>query len=136
MAQKLKAAVATNGDDALVGTRGNDFLDGGAGNDTLTGGAGRDTFVLREHGGHDTVTDFQQGVDKVLFDFGDYSDILFLGQVTDGLHFTDFGGDTFDFTVKDVNGDGTVDTLITVNNDDSILLLNASGLYGYDLVGG
>lgn len=54
------------GNDAMSGGDGADQLDGGRGADTLTGGAGRDTFVLHSHSGNDTVTDFQNGIDRIL----------------------------------------------------------------------
>lgn len=111
-----------------------DFIEGGPGDDTLTGGKGADTFVLREGGGHDVVADFADG-DRVMLDFGSYSDILFLGEVTDGLSFTTFAGETFDFTVADLNGDGVLDTRVS-NGGDSITLLGVSGLHGADFAGG
>jgi Ca2+-binding RTX toxin-like protein len=75
-------------DDTLFGNSGNDTLDGGEGDDTIegsddddimTGGAGEDTFVFRappsafilspEAGdGHDTITDFKVGEDRLVFD--------------------------------------------------------------------
>lgn len=127
---------ATTGNDTIIGTNGDDFLDGGAGNDTLTGGAGRDYFVLREGGGNDVVTDFNKAEgDHVLLDFGGYSDIMGLFEVTDGLSFTTFTGETFNFTVQDLNGDGVFDTMVS-HGDDSITLLGASGLFGADFMGG
>ncbi|KZD03717.1 calcium-binding protein [Oceanibaculum pacificum] len=58
--------------DSIVGGAGNDTIYSGLGRDTLTGGDGADVFVLR---GYDpnfpnavlapTVTDFQDGVDKI-----------------------------------------------------------------------
>lgn len=72
-----------SGTDRLLGGWGNDVMDGGTGNDTLiggrggdvmTGGAGRDMFVfesvqdsLKLWGKFDTITDFQQGYDKLDF---------------------------------------------------------------------
>jgi Ca2+-binding RTX toxin-like protein len=53
------------GADTLKGMGGADTLVGGAGNDTLTGGSGADRFVLQGGGGSDTVTDFQDGYDKL-----------------------------------------------------------------------
>jgi Ca2+-binding RTX toxin-like protein len=53
------------GNDTLKGMAGNDTLVGGVGNDTLTGGTGSDHFVLQGGGGSDTVTDFQDGYDKL-----------------------------------------------------------------------
>jgi Ca2+-binding RTX toxin-like protein len=64
-----------DGDDTLNGGDGNDVLDGGTGRDTLngekgddvlTGGADTDWFWLASTGtGHDIVTDFENGLDKV-----------------------------------------------------------------------
>ncbi|TPG79531.1 retention module-containing protein [Pseudomonas arsenicoxydans] len=54
------------GDDILKGGGGDDFLIGGLGNNTLTGGAGADTFQwLKGNSGHDVVTDFTPGTDKL-----------------------------------------------------------------------
>ena len=60
---------ADGGDDTLNGGRGDDVLFGGAGNDTLTGGEGADQFVFlaNSNNGNDVITDFQAGVDKVVF---------------------------------------------------------------------
>ncbi|HEX8625406.1 MAG TPA: M10 family metallopeptidase C-terminal domain-containing protein [Allosphingosinicella sp.] len=58
------------GDDTLVGGGGDDVLIGAAGADTLTGGDGSDTFRFGfgDSGvgvGRDTITDFQDGTDKI-----------------------------------------------------------------------
>jgi VCBS repeat-containing protein len=53
------------GDDSLSASIGNDTLRGGSGNDTLTGGTGSDTFVVGAGDGNDTVTDFENGIDKI-----------------------------------------------------------------------
>ena len=60
---------ADGGDDTLNGGKGDDVLFGGAGNDTLTGGEGADQFVFlaNSNNGNDVITDFQAGVDKVVF---------------------------------------------------------------------
>ncbi|WP_416191171.1 Ig-like domain-containing protein [Neisseria sp. CCUG12390] len=57
------------GNDTLIGGSGDDILFGGAGNDTLTGGDGADQFVFlaNSNSGHDVITDFEAGVDKVVF---------------------------------------------------------------------
>jgi Ca2+-binding RTX toxin-like protein len=79
-----------SGNDQLDGGRGNDVINGGVGsdliegglnNDTLTGGAGADVFdftrvVFKAGGngvgtGRDVITDFEDGVDKLLFSAGD-----------------------------------------------------------------
>jgi Ca2+-binding RTX toxin-like protein len=63
-----------DGNDYLFGGRDNDMLFGGAGDDTLsgdlgddtlTGGDGADHFVYNSLHGHDTITDFQVGVDAI-----------------------------------------------------------------------
>jgi hypothetical protein len=57
-----------DGVDTLIGGDGNDILIGGKGMDILTGGAGADWFVfLDETFGPDTITDFESGVDKIVF---------------------------------------------------------------------
>ncbi|WAB96801.1 retention module-containing protein [Pseudomonas putida] len=54
------------GNDVLKGGGGNDILIGGPGNDSMTGGNGNDTFVWHKGDtGHDTVTDFTPGSDKL-----------------------------------------------------------------------
>ncbi|MFC4316797.1 calcium-binding protein, partial [Rhizobium alvei] len=53
------------GKDVLSGGAGADILIGGAGNDQLTGGAGKDTFLFGKTSGHDTVTDFAHGTDRI-----------------------------------------------------------------------
>ncbi|MBD9438931.1 retention module-containing protein [Pseudomonas sp. PDM04] len=54
------------GNDVLNGGAGDDLLIGGLGNNTLTGGAGSDTFQwLQGNSGHDVVTDFTPGTDKL-----------------------------------------------------------------------
>ena len=67
------------GNDSLYGQQDNDILDagtgrdflfGGTGDDTLTGGgldAERDLFVMQTGGGTDTITDYEDGVDKIQF---------------------------------------------------------------------
>ena len=131
---KADHLAGTASGDVVEGGRGNDFLDGGAGNDTLTGGAGADTFVLRSGGGHDVVTDFNPADgDRVMLDFGSYSDILYLGKLYDGLSFSNSTG-TAQFTISasDYNQDGHMDTVITANEDSIVLL----GLAPDQLMGG
>jgi len=68
-----------DGDDVLRGGRGEDKLIGEAGDDAMTGGAQADQFWFTGQGfGHDTVTDFENGVDLLRVtgfagadDFGD-----------------------------------------------------------------
>jgi Ca2+-binding RTX toxin-like protein len=56
------------GFDFLNGGTGDDMLTGGDGWDVLTGGAGADHFVFTPSAGPDLITDFQQGVDKIVLD--------------------------------------------------------------------
>jgi Ca2+-binding RTX toxin-like protein len=125
--------------DVVEGGRGNDRLDGASGNDTLTGGEGADTFVLRSGGGDDVVTDFNAAAgDRVMFDYGTYSDVMVFGRLSDGQTWQNFTGTaTFSVSASDVNGDGVVDTVISAN-DDSITLLGVSPdqLWGSCLYGG
>ena len=124
--------------DTVQGARGNDRLDGGSGNDALTGGEGADTFVLRSGGGDDVITDFNAAEgDRVMFDYGTYSDIMFLGRLSDGLTWSNFNGTArFSVSASDVNGDGVVDTVISANEDSVTLLgvapdqLSGSCLFG------
>ena len=48
-----------------VGHERTDKLYGGKGNDRLTGGAGKDTFIFKKQEGKDTITDFENGKDKI-----------------------------------------------------------------------
>jgi Ca2+-binding RTX toxin-like protein len=52
-------------DDVLYGGLGLDRLDGGAGRDSLAGGADSDVFVFRSGYGQDTVSDFENGADRI-----------------------------------------------------------------------
>jgi Ca2+-binding RTX toxin-like protein len=58
--------VGGNGDDTLLGGLGTDVLEGGRGNDRLTGGGGADSFVFARGMGRDTVTDFADGIDRIV----------------------------------------------------------------------
>ena len=54
------------GNDILNGGGGDDLLIGGMGNNTMTGGSGADTFQwLKGNSGHDLITDFTPGTDKL-----------------------------------------------------------------------
>ena len=56
-----------NGDDSLNGGAGIDRLYGGEGTDMLTGGSNRDLFYFQDQGGDDTITDWQDGTDRMVF---------------------------------------------------------------------
>jgi Ca2+-binding RTX toxin-like protein len=143
-----------DGNDTLVGGVGNDVLDGGIGTDQLTGGKGADTFqftvgellisfpwagvtellvVLRL--GDDVITDFELGVDHLHFDVAD----------APGLTPADVA-QYLSITEKDVDADGTLDSVLRVDYVDassgvhfvdlesSITLLGVSGATIPDLV--
>ncbi|MHC8342852.1 retention module-containing protein [Pseudomonas sp. RT6P73] len=92
------------GDDILKGGGGDDFLIGGLGNNTLTGGAGADTFQwLKGNSGHDLVTDFTPGTDKL-----DLSQLLqgennTAASLDDYLHFKVIGSGASVLTSIDVS---------------------------------
>ncbi|MEO1679134.1 MAG: M10 family metallopeptidase C-terminal domain-containing protein [Pseudomonadota bacterium] len=91
-----------DGDDRLAGQRGSDRIWGGAGDDlilgnsgddTLTGGTGADTFAFKPGDGHDRITDFALGEDRIdlsHFSFGSAADALAMARDAPG-------GVTFDF---------------------------------------
>ncbi len=57
----------SEGDDRLFGDDGADKLLGGEGTDFLRGGEGVDTFIFRSGDGVDTILDFEDGTDSVVF---------------------------------------------------------------------
>ncbi|MFJ7793487.1 retention module-containing protein [Pseudomonas sp. NPDC096950] len=92
------------GNDTLNGGGGDDLLIGGLGNNTLTGGSGADTFQwLAGNSGHDVVTDFTPGTDKL-----DLSQLLqgengTTASLDDYLHFTVTGSGASLVTSIDVS---------------------------------
>ncbi len=54
-----------SGNNKLSGLAGVDSLGGGKGNDLLIGGANADTFIFKTGFGHDTIMDFENGIDKI-----------------------------------------------------------------------
>lgn len=61
--------------DQLNGGSGADRLSGGGGSDILTGNSGADVFVFETTSGTDTVTDFTDGTDLILFDGGSFAEL-------------------------------------------------------------
>jgi Ca2+-binding RTX toxin-like protein len=76
--------VGNGGANALAGADGADRLEGQAGRDTLTGGAGADIFAFARGSGHDVVADFEPGMDKLVFQGFDASQIR-ISSTSSGL---------------------------------------------------
>ncbi len=57
----------SSGDETLIGGKGKDTLKGKNGADTLTGGGGGDKFIFKaaQNSGANTITDFQDGLDRI-----------------------------------------------------------------------
>ncbi|MEQ9642064.1 MAG: hypothetical protein RIM84_18720 [Alphaproteobacteria bacterium] len=101
------------GFDTLVGGNGDDTLIGGPANDTLTGGAGTDTFTFGSGQGSNTITDFEDGTDTILFQGFTFAD----------LNIANSGGNA----VITVDGD---DILVTVNGISANQLTTADFVFG------
>ena len=126
------------GDDRAFGGAAADLLYGGLGADTLTGGSGADYFAFRARtdstvtlDGRDTITDFRHGdADRI--------DLRNLDAIAGGANnaFRFIGTDAFSDTagelrirdtgtgfvvLGDVNGDGTADFAILVQNVTSLI---------------
>ncbi|MGB3406862.1 MAG: calcium-binding protein [Jannaschia sp.] len=113
--------------DALEGGAGDDRLVGGLGIDTLTGGAGADRFVFertsdarrRKDGTAEEITDFQTGVDKLIFTAMDAKTGISGNQAFTWIGSEEFGdvagelrGNIKPYGVRlqgDVDGDGKAD---------------------------
>ncbi len=103
----------SNGNDIMSGGGGNDFLSGDAGNDTLTGGTGSDTFFfLNSSSGNDTITDFENDVDRLDFRYLGFStanDVLDLASTVGNGTLIGFGNgnsitlENFQFSLFDSN---------------------------------
>ncbi|HDS1735727.1 retention module-containing protein [Pseudomonas sp. BP8] len=84
----IENLIGSDFDDRLTGNGADNQLDGGHGNDVLAGGGGSDTFVWHNgDSGHDTVSDFTPGSDRL-----DLSQLLqgenaSAGSLDDYLHF-------------------------------------------------
>jgi len=104
--------IVGNGEaNVLNGGTGNDVLTGGAGNDTMNGGGGSDTFIFDNGFGDDTILTFDANVSG--------------GQ--DYLDVTLFGIGVDDFDARVLIDDLGLDTLITIDSLDTILLTGVSG---------
>lgn len=104
------------GDDTLDGGTGDDWLEGAAGMDQLTGGTGddflmggfdADQFFFAAGSGADTIDDFELGLDKIVLQGG----ITIAGLFE-----------------SDLNGDGALDTTVSLSSGDTIGLFNINGV--------
>ncbi|MBC6437930.1 MAG: calcium-binding protein, partial [Rhodobacteraceae bacterium] len=73
------------GHDTLDGGAGQDTIIGRSGNDVLTGGADRDVFLFKDNFGTDVITDFEDGIDRILIraDGVRFKDLSITGSGTD-----------------------------------------------------
>ena len=78
--------IGSNGNDTLIGGPQGDYLFAGTGKQTLTGLAGADRFVFDLGATRATITDFEAGIDKLVFkhagnlDWHDVHDQVFARQ--------------------------------------------------------
>lgn len=119
-----------DGADILRGGTGHDRLVGDKGADTLLGGSGNDVFLFRDDSQHDTIDDFEDGIDLInLVDYREENGGTKLAF--DQLLITQVGADTriqLDLDkngvadVIDLDGDATGDawsvTLLNINAAD------------------
>lgn len=104
------------GINTLAGGIGKDRLDGHKGDDILIGGAGGDVFVFITGSGHDTINDFEKGVDRI--DLRGFDAITSFADLKQH-HLTDNGNDL----------------IIHVGDDTlSLLLLNKADLHASDFI--
>ncbi len=104
-----------NGDDVLDGGWGDDLLSGGNGNDVLSTGIGADVIVIGRGNGDDVVTDFDTDFDAI--------------RLQDGVQLRRS-------TIRDVDGDGIDDLVLSfTNGGGSLVLLGVSDPGPVDLWG-
>lgn len=115
------------GRDDLYGGAGSDYLRGGSGSDTLRGGHGDDllagganadffVFVAAERSDIDTIRDFEVGVDQ-----------LVLGGILTVDPNRSFRAD--------IDFDGETDTVLTLSNSATILLLGVGERLDWSMAG-
>ena len=79
-----------SGINALSGDAGKDRLDGHGGDDMMTGGAEADTFVFSTGSGHDSISDFEKGVDHI--DLGGWDEVKSFADLK-AHHISEVGND-------------------------------------------
>jgi Ca2+-binding RTX toxin-like protein len=85
------------GNDTLRGGLGNDILEGGPGNDLLSGAAGTDRFVFAPGSGRDTISDFEDNIDRLHLSPGLWGGGLTAAQVVAQFATATAGGVLFGF---------------------------------------
>jgi len=121
-------------EDSLSGSSGNDILFGGKGNDTLSGshhddrlsgdlgddlldgGLGQDTFVLAVGGGNDTISSFQDGVDRI--------------EVTGGLTFSQLAFLPGEDSAISIVVAGTGEVIGTITRADEVAIAADDFIFG------
>lgn len=134
---KADLLIGTAGDDSINGGNGNDTIISGAGTDWVTGGHGADTFVVTSDTQYMMITDFNPAEgDRIEFNFGgSASGPLYSGTLSDGLSFQTAGG-TCTSSCVDINGDGLMDTQLSIDGHNIFLLgCLPTQLHGTDIVG-
>lgn len=120
-----------DGNDTISGGQNNDAIYGGAGADTLSGGAGADTFFFTAQsdspfGGGDHILDFRRSQgDKIDLSAIDANSVLAGDQafsivgsfshVAGQMTISSLSGGTQSLLQMDINGDGTADMWILVD---------------------
>ena len=135
---KSEVLNGTSGSDYIEGGAGNDVLYGGVGTDYLIGGRGADTFVFGARSQYDVVMDFNPAEgDRILFDYGGSANrAVYSGTLSDGLSFDTLGG-TCSVCCTDFNGDGIMDTQLSMNGDNLFLIgWTPDSLAGWSILGG
>lgn len=135
---KSEVLTGTAGSDTIDGGAGNDTIVGGTGTDYLTGGRGADTFIFGERSQYDIITDFNSAEgDRIMLDMGGSAEATaYSGALWDGLAFETAGGTCY-VSCVDINGDGVMDTQLSINGDNLFLLgCDPSSVSGYDIMGG
>ncbi len=137
--------------DDFAGGDDDDTIEGGTTDDMLTGGGGADTFVFNQDSGHDTITDFTSGTDKIdlsaftsITSFGDLvgfqagdDAVIFLGfcgggTITlKGVQLSSLSATDFILYQNEYTGTADADTLTGGAGDDTI-----TGLAGDDTLTG
>lgn len=120
-----------SGDDYIDGGRGNDVIMGGTGDDVLTGGQGEDAFLYRAGDGHDTITDYTPGEDKIYMggiDAGSY-DVNY--DEESGNTVISFAGGSITLEGQELNPDDLVFMSAGTDGDDYM-----TGGVGHDMLAG